>query len=99
MIPSTRAAADRQRSDRTHRTYRSHRSYTSYRMPDNPSNDDLQLHIADLDNIVDRERPLLSRVDTGAVDVGAIGAVEVLDGQDVVLKADAGVLARAPDAV
>ena len=42
---------------------------------------------------------LLAGVDARPVDEGAVGAVEVLDGQLAVLEADAGVLPRTPDAI
>ncbi len=38
-------------------------------------------------------------VDAGAVDVGAIGAIEIFDDQRAALKVDASVLARTPNAV
>src|SRR5262249_22659518 len=55
--------------------------------------------VADLNSVVHRQRTLLAGVEARAIDVGAIGAVEVFDGQLVVLETDDGVLARAPDAV
>src|SRR5262249_5587976 len=61
--------------------------------------DHLQLHVPDLDDVVGAEGTLLTGVDAGAVDVGAVGAVEVLDGQGVTLEGDQAVLPRAPDAV
>src|SRR6516164_4890379 len=46
---------------------------------DRRSNNHLQLHRPDLDHVIDRERARLSGVDPGAIDEGAVGAVEVLD--------------------
>src|SRR5580658_8798361 len=41
----------------------------------------LQVHIADLNNVVQQQLLLLTWIDASAVDIGAVGAVEVLDGQ------------------
>src|SRR3954468_4827608 len=59
----------------------------------------LHLDGADLDDVTDLERALLAGVDAGPVDEGAVGAVEVLDGQGAFLEADEGVLPGGPDAV
>src|SRR5437870_3606250 len=63
------------------------------------SNDYLQMHLPNLDDVVDVERTNLTRVDPAAIDVGAVGAVEIFDGQHTVGEIDDGVLARAPHAL
>src|SRR5262245_38386603 len=61
------------------------------------SDDDLELDIADLDDVIHLERLLLTRIDTVAVEVGAVGTVEVFEEEAVFLETDQGVLPRAPD--
>src|SRR5688500_10370091 len=63
------------------------------------SNDNLQLHVADLDDVVDLQRLPLAGVDPGPVEVGAVSAVEVLQPQLALLEGNHGVLPRAPDAI
>src|SRR5262249_44798827 len=61
------------------------------------SDDDFELDIADLDDVIHLERLLLPRIDTVAVEVGAVGTVEVFEEEAVFLETDQGVLPRAPD--
>src|SRR5262245_48059550 len=63
------------------------------------SEEDLQLDIADLDDVIHLERLLLPRVDTVAVEIGAVDTVEVFEEETVALEADQGMLPRGPDAV
>ena len=60
---------------------------------------DLQLHFADLDDVVCLEFLLFSGRNAGAVDIGPIAASQVLDYKSAVLADDDGVLARRPNAV
>src|SRR5262249_62192957 len=62
------------------------------------SDDDFELDIADLDDVIHLERLLLTRIDTVAVEVGAVGTVEVLEEEAVFLETDQGGLSRKPEA-
>ena len=56
---------------------------------------------ADLNNVVEIQLAFLAGVDTGPVDEGAVGTVQVLDGKDTlgVVPVHDGMLARAPHAI
>ena len=53
---------------------------------------DLHLHIADLDDVIDLERLLLTGIDAVAIEIGAVGTVEILQPQLTVFEADEGML-------
>ena len=48
-------------------------------LPNRRSDDDLQLDVADLDDVVGGEGALLTGIDARAIDVSAVGAVEVFE--------------------
>jgi len=64
------------------------------------SDDNLHLHVADLNDVIRRQRPLRPGINAATVDIGAVGTVwKILDLQIGALEADAGVLPRAPDSI